>query len=443
MMGAILVRHIGCRPWFVPERDPERRVRVALMTLRIASASIDPMSPTALAFDRRSEHRVLLGVAGGFADQHGVDVVVVRAALVLLTLAGGLGLVLYVVGHVLASTPHGALAAAQPLDQRRNLAVGVMTIGAALVMRSTGLWLGDPAMVVATIVIGGVALLGAVRPNANDAATSAAETTLAAVVAGRHARTRVIAGAVLIAIGLVLLGGRASSGGVRVGVYATATTIVGLAALVGPWFARTAQEMAEQRRQKIRLDEREAMAAHLHDSVLQTLALIQRNAHDPRRTVTLARRQEAELRQWLYGNRDTTASTLSGALQLMVGEVEDLYDIRIEPVVVGDRPMTESCAALMAATREACVNAAKHSGVADVSVYVEVGAERVEAFVRDRGVGFDPESISGASGADRRGIARSIVARLERIGGQAVIESSPGQGTEVRLSVPLAAEAPA
>ena len=389
-----------------------------------------------LAFDRRADRRVLLGVAGGFADQHGIDVVVVRAALVVLTFAGGLGIVLYFIGHVVA-TSHGPLPPAQPLDQRRNLSVAAVALGLATMMRSTGLWAGDALMIVVIVVATGVALLGVLRPNEasspGDATAGDGASTLAAVLAGRHARWRIIAGGALIAFGLVLVGGSGGlTSGLRVGVYATALTILGVAVLLGPWFARAAQEMAEERRQRIRLDEREAMAAHLHDSVLQTLALIQRSADDPRRTVTLARRQEAELRQWLYGNADTAAATVSGALQQMVLEVEGLYDIRIDPVVVGDRPMNHDFAALIAATREACVNAAKHSGVQDVSVYVEVTANSIDAFVRDRGIGFD-----SAAPTEGRGIAQSIEARLARVGGSATIVSAPGEGTEVRLSMPF------
>jgi len=385
-----------------------------------------------LAFERRADRRVLLGVAGGFADQHGIDVVVVRAALVVLSFAGGLGIVLYVVGHVVA-TSHGALPPAQQLDQRRNLSVAAVALGLATMMRSTGLWAGDALMIIVIVVASGIALLGVLRPNETTSMPGDGGSTLAAVLAGRHARWRIIAGGALIALGLVLVGGSGGlTSGLRVGVYATALTILGVAVLLGPWFARAAQEMAEERRQRIRLDEREAMAAHLHDSVLQTLALIQRSADDPRRTVTLARRQEAELRQWLYGNADTAASTLSGALQQMVLEVEGLYDIRIEPVVVGDRPMNDEFAALIAATREACVNAAKHSGVQDVSVYVEVTGSSIDAFVRDRGVGFDPRTRT-----EGRGIAQSIEARLARIGGRATIVTAPGEGTEVRLSLPF------
>lgn len=403
-------------------------------------ATIDLVSTTRtagnpLTFSRRRDRRVFLGVAGGFADQHGVDVLVVRAALVVLSFAGGLGVVLYVLGHLLADDAVPSRASTRPVDQRRNLAVAAIALGAALIVRGTGLWLGDAVMVTVIVVVSGVALLGVLRPQSVDLGRRAdGASTLADVVAGRHARGRIIAGAALIAIGLVLVGG---SGGVsaslRVGVYATALTIVGVAVLLGPWFARAAQEAAEERRQRIRLDERESMAAHLHDSVLQTLALIQRNAGDSRRTITLARRQEAELREWLYGTASATATSLAGALREMLSEVEDLYDVRIEPVVVGDRPMTDDFVALIAALREACVNAAKHSGVLDVSVFVEVGDVSVEAFVRDRGCGFDPSAPLG----DGRGIRQSIEGRLERIGGRATIVTSPGNGTEVQLVLPL------
>ncbi len=390
-----------------------------------------------LAFARRADRRMLLGVAGGFADQHGLDAIVVRAALVMLTFVGGLGIVLYVLGYVLAETRRWPLRAAQPHDQRRNLSVAAIALGLAVLMRSVGLWIDDSVMIVIVAVCAGVALLGVLRPADDGAGPASGEgdgaSTLAAVMSGRHALWRIIAGGALIAVGLVLVGAsRGVSSGLRVGVYATALTILGVTVLLGPWLARVAQEITEERRQRIRLDERAAMAAHLHDSVLQTLALIQRTADDPRRTITLARRQEAELRQWLYGNADPTAATLAGALQAMVDEVEDLYDIRVEHVVVGDRPVDERSVALIAAVREACVNAAKHSTAVDVSVYVEISAGAVEAFVRDRGIGFDV-----AATTEGHGITQSIRARLERIGGSADIESAPGQGTEVRLSVPL------
>ena len=391
-----------------------------------------------LAFARRNDHRVFLGVAGGFADRHGIDPVVVRAALVMLSFAGGLGVVLYVLGHLLAASSTVELPPAHAVDQRRNLSVAALSIGAALIVRGAGLWLGDAFMVTVIVVVSGVALLGVLRPESNLLRLDGQQgSALADVLAGRHARGRIVAGAALVAAGLVLVG---NTGGVstslQVGVYATALTIVGVAVLVGPWLARLAQEASAERRERIRMDEREAISAHLHDSVLQTLALIQRNAEDPRRTVTLARRQEAELREWLYGRGVAdTAATLSGALRQMVHEVEDLHDIRIDPVVVGDQPMNDAFTALIAAAREACVNAAKHSGVQEVSVFVEVGSNRVDAFVRDRGTGFDRAAVS-ADG--RGGIARSMEARLERVGGSVDITTSPGSGTEVHLSLPLA-----
>ena len=73
--------------------------------------------------------------------------------------------------------------------------------------------------------------------------------------------------------------------------------------------------------------------------------------------------------------------------------------------MVGDAAMDEAMRALVAAISEATLNAASHSGAAEVSVYVEVEADAVTAFVRDHGSGFDPDAVP----ADRRGIADSIV----------------------------------
>src|SRR4051794_2174744 len=144
-----------------------------------------------MAFDRRADRRVVLGVAGGFADQHGVDVIVVRAALVMLTFVGGLGIIIYVLGYVAAETHHGPRGAAQPRDQRRNLSVGAVAIGLALIMRSVGLWIDDSLMTVIIVVCGGIALLGVLRPSDGETSSSPSvgdsSSTLAAVMAGRHA----------------------------------------------------------------------------------------------------------------------------------------------------------------------------------------------------------------------------------------------------------------
>ena len=177
------------------------------------------------------------------------------------------------------------------------------------------------------------------------------------------------------------------------------------------------------------------MAAHLHDSVLQTLALIQRTADDPRRTASLARQQEHELRAWLFGGDASTidgaVDTLASAVRAMAREVEQRHDTRVEVVLVGDEPYDESLVALVSAMREACVNSAKHSGTTDVSIYVEATPTAVEAWVRDRGRGFDPTAPH-----EGHGIAQSIHARIERVGGTADIASADGQGTEVHLTVP-------
>jgi signal transduction histidine kinase len=244
----------------------------------------------------------------------------------------------------------------------------------------------------------------------------------------------VLVGAGLLALGLVVVGTQDTlSGTVRVGVFAAAVSIVGVALLVGPRIAALARAAAEERRQRIRSEEREAMAAHLHDSVLQTLALIQRNADDPRRTASLARQQEHELREWLFGGGVSAAPTFAAALAAMARDVETRHDVRVEVVTVGDAPLDDALQAVVAAAREACVNAAIHSGDPGVSLYAEVEDRGVEVFVRDRGRGFDP----GADRGGRRGITQSIVGRLERIGGTAEIVSSPGHGAEVRLRVLL------
>jgi signal transduction histidine kinase len=403
---------------------------------------------TPLTFARRDHDRVLAGVAGGFADAHGVDATLVRVALVVLTFAGGLGLVLYVAGSLLARTAAERPVPVAAFDPQRNLSVAFVAAGLLLIVRSTGLWLGDPLMVPLAVVAAGLVVIGVVRPEVGERPWQAFTGTPASeLTTGRRARFRLIAGALLVAFGLVLVGVRENaSSSVRVGAFATALTVIGVATLVGPWLTRLAQEAAAERRERIRSQEREAMAAHLHDSVLQTLALIQRTADDPRRTVTLARQQERELREWLYGPRDARGAmvdSLAAALRRAASEVEAAYDVRIEMVIVGDAPMDDAVDALTQATREACVNAAKHSGVDEVSVYAEVRAGSgvaggvtggvAEVFVRDRGRGFD----RSAAAPDRRGIAQSIEARLERVGGSARIDSSPGEGTEVQMSAPV------
>jgi signal transduction histidine kinase len=239
---------------------------------------------------------------------------------------------------------------------------------------------------------------------------------------------------VVLVVGLGLLfasGGVLSTiGGLGLAVLATG---VGVALLLGPWIARLWSDLGVERRERIRSEERSEIAAHLHDSVLQTLALIQR-AEAPGRARTLARRQERELRAWLFDERppDPAApATLGAALEQVVTDVEDRHDVEVDLVVVGDCDMEARLDALVAAVREAAHNAARHSGTPEVSVYVEVEPQRVTAFVRDRGKGFDLDAVDPG----RVGVRESIIGRMGRHGGRAEVHTALDEGTEVVLEV--------
>lgn len=186
-----------------------------------------------------------------------------------------------------------------------------------------------------------------------------------------------------------------------------------------------------ERADRIRAEERAELAAHLHDSVLQSLALIQRNPHDSTEVVTIARRQERDLRRWLFDTH-SELSEFGEAVAAVVSEVEQVYRIKIEAVVVGDGPLDRELEALLAAAREAIINGAKHSGAIEMSVYAEIDDEQASIFVRDRGVGFDPDTVPD----DRRGLTESIHGRMRRSGGSSRVISTPGQGTEVTVSIP-------
>jgi len=209
-------------------------------------------------------------------------------------------------------------------------------------------------------------------------------------------------------------------------------TVIGIAVITGPWWMRLVAQLSEERTERIRSQERADIAAHLHDSVLQTLALIQRNAASPREVSRLARGQERELRTLLYGDR-AASGQLADKLRRHAGEIEDGYAVKVDVVVVGDIELTDDLAALVAAAREALVNAAKHSQSTAISLYAEVEPGAVHVFVKDRGVGFDPADVA----SDRQGVRGSIEGRMERHGGTARIISSPGEGTEVRLMMPV------
>ena len=250
---------------------------------------------------------------------------------------------------------------------------------------------------------------------------------------GWRAYLRIIAGLMLLIAAIVLFSLRSGSLSVALNVgLAAAFGIVGLGFMVGPWLLRLSSDLSEEREARVRSEERADVAAHLHDSVLQTLALIQRSAADPAAVSRLARAQERDLRSWLFDSSGEGPATLAAALRSVAAEVEDAHGIPVEVICVGDTPVTDEDRPLVLATREAITNAAKHSGASTVDVYAEATATGVEIFVRDRGAGFDPTRVA----EDRQGVRSSIIGRMERHGGNASVRSVPGEGTEVRLSLP-------
>jgi signal transduction histidine kinase len=214
--------------------------------------------------------------------------------------------------------------------------------------------------------------------------------------------------------------------------------VAGALALVGaavlPWLFLLTRTVARERAARIRAEERAQLAAHLHDSVLQALMLIQKRTEDPG-LLQLARRTERELRAWLYGGPTPGEDDFASAVRAMAAEVEDEYAVVVELITVGTCPLDGRSRAVVGAVREAMTNAAKHADVRRVSVYAEVAEAEVFALIRDRGRGFDPATRSAQ---DRRGIADSIKGRVQQQGGLAAVRSTPGEGTEVELRMPIA-----
>ena len=224
------------------------------------------------------------------------------------------------------------------------------------------------------------------------------------------------------------------------GLAGVALLLAAVVIVLGPWWLRIARDLVVERQARIRAEERADMASRVHDSVLQTLALIQRQADDPQQVVQLARAQERELRSWLFdarapGSLDGQAATLADGIRLIQQEVEAQHGIPVEAITVGDCALDDDLAALLAAAREATVNAVKWSGAEVVSLFAEVEPTEVAVYVRDRGRGFDPAAVPG----DRKGLAESIHARMARRGGSAVVRTAPGDGTEVSLRMPRVA----
>lgn len=370
------------------------------------------------------EDPLALGVANRVSGRLGASVAVVRVAFVLLGLAVGWGVVLYLMLFAMLSgrvepTP-------RPVALIRNLGVVMLTASQLLVVEDV--LDAYPAMLLWPV---GLVLFAIVLADPDlDTGPSRRQSMVG----------RVAAGVVLMIAGLLtaLAGTDDLASLWRAGV-AALVLVGGIALVLAPWLRRVLSAADNDRRDLIRAEERADIAAHLHDSVLQTLTLIQNRAGDPQLTAALAHQQERELRRWLYGADGQTDRVVSfrAALERAAAEVEDQYFKIIECIVVGDTAddgegLESGPLAVIGAAREAIVNAAKFADVPMISVYAEVDEDSFLVFVRDRGVGFELASVSD----DRHGLSDSICGRVERLGGEATIKSSPGNGTEVRIELP-------
>jgi signal transduction histidine kinase len=393
------------------------------------------------ALRRAEDGRLLLGVCAGIARYFGWDPLAVRVVFVIAAAAGGVGFVVYaLVALLVPAGATGAGVATRLADRRAGLEVAagaaLLLVAALLVLRATGIWFSDAIVWPLVLVGAGAGLLWrgtestaeGEAPPATAAEAEPREPRDAAERAAVLSRTG-LGVALVIAAGLVFLqaiGALSTARNVVLGVLVAAVV---LGVIFAPVVARLARSLSAERAERIRSEERAEMAAHLHDSVLQTLALVQKRADEPREVAALARRQERELRAWLAG-RDPGAATrtLRAALEAAASETEDRHGAEVEVVVVGDAELDDALAGVVAAAREAMVNAARFAPGSPVDVYAEATPERVEVFVRDRGPGFDPAAVP----EDRRGVRESIVGRMARHGGRATVRSDAG-GTEVEL----------
>ncbi|WP_296369726.1 MULTISPECIES: ATP-binding protein [unclassified Pseudonocardia] len=415
------------------------------MTSSAPAAPVRARPPLA----RRRNGRFLAGVAGGVADHLGVDVLWVRVGFVVLTVfVSGSGAIAYGLLWVFVKQEQADVArTAGRAERQQAFGLAALGVGAGLAANALGNsvvgWVVGPLGVAAA----GAALVWREADESQRRRwTAGARSGITGMSgSGRTALLRVVAGAVFVAAGIgVFLLGQLQLGQVQFALLAVVATLVGVGVITVPWWLKLVRDLGEERRERIVEAERAEIAAHLHDSVLQTLALIQRQSDQPREVLRLARGQERELRHWLYGasgygrvgraGEPGLDTGLSAAITTAAAEVEDTYAIDVRPVVVGDRPLDDDLRALVLAAREAMVNAAKHAKVTEVSVYVEVEPGEVHVFVRDRGVGFDADDVPG----DRHGLADSVHGRMERHGGTVRLRSTPGEGTEVQLRMPVA-----
>ncbi|WP_037912466.1 ATP-binding protein [Actinacidiphila yeochonensis] len=404
----------------------------------------DPSRPGVRKLYRSSEGRMVGGVARGLAGHLGLPVLWVRALFLVLTAFNGIGLLLYaafwffvplgVGGVAEAKEPRDArswLAGKRP-DKGQIMALIALAVGTGILVDNLNLGAANRAVWPVLVIALGVALVWRQADNARKARW----------VEMSHGKrfwplVRAAGGVVLVVAGvtgfIVVRGSGNHLGGA---LQAALAVLVGVALLAGPYLVRMAQDLSAERLMRIRAQERAEVAAHVHDSVLHTLTLIQRNAEDAREVARLARAQERELRAWLYRpegtGREEEPATFADAVRAAAAEVEDAHGVPVEVVCVGDCPLDEHLTPQTQAAREAMVNAAKYGGGGGpVQVYAEVEEDRVFVSVRDHGPGFDLDQVP----EDRMGVRQSIIGRMERNGGTARLRAAPGGGTEVELEM--------
>ncbi len=375
---------------------------------------------------RDPAHGIVGGVCAGMGRRLGVDPLVLRLVFLVATVAGGVGFLAYLLAWVAMPADEGTPRFSRRAGAQVAAGSGLLVLAGLLTMRELGLWFSDVLVWPAVLAGAGATLLWRQTRTPTAATPQAVATERAASLYRGGFGVMLVIGA-----GLLFLYYNGALGALRDVILAFVVVALGLSLILAPFLWRLGRNLASERAERIRSQERAEMAAHLHDSVLQTLALVQKRASDPRTVATLARRQERELRQWLWDSgAPAPEASLAASLRAAAAEVEDAHEVPIEVVTVGDAPVNERTAALVAAAREAMTNAAKFAGDAGpVALYAEVEDGRAQVFVRDRGPGFDPTAVPD----DRRGVRDSIVGRMARHGGRAAIHAAPGGGTEVEI----------
>ena len=396
---------------------------------------------------RNVPEATLGGVCAGIACRLGIRTTYVRLATALASLVFGVGLVVYMIMWLAICRDGEDQPIARRLEgQRRTSSVVLWLLAAVLailiLITRLGLALLSPYAwsVLLSLVFLVVIWRGSSaneRAHLEDFAQALPVLGVASMRGWRAIAWRLIPAAVLIVVGLQILQQVGGVWGAAVpALIGGAALIVGVLVLLAPWWLQTVRDLSRERRVRVRAEERAALVAHVHDSVLQTLTLIERSAADPAAVRRLARAQERELRTWLFapdqvGATTPTDETFATQLRSIQHDVERDYGVRIELVVVGDAPIDERISGLLAATREAAINAAKWSGDDHFSIYGEVEPAAISVYVRDTGVGFDPATVPD----DRQGLALSIRARVEQIGGSSSVRTKVGAGTDVALTI--------